>query len=145
MSYYLVFPTSYFEFFSSRVIPCVNQKFWSTIQRIPSPSSCSNLEVKKKSPLIGAGELRLKREAISFMSPCTSLVVSQCLCKRSSFFWERCLLFIRRDHFHSSIFIVHYHFPSNRIRVRHTLRLSSYPIWVDMHASPYRKGYGNGH
>jgi len=29
----------------------------------------SNLEVKKKSPLIGAGELKLKRESVLFMSP----------------------------------------------------------------------------
>lgn len=29
----------------------------------------SNLEVKKKSPLIGAGELKVKREAYPFMSP----------------------------------------------------------------------------
>jgi len=33
-----------------------------------SATKCSNLEVKKKSPLIGAGELRLKRETIPFMS-----------------------------------------------------------------------------
>lgn len=32
-------------------------------------SVCANLEVKKKSPLIGAGELKLKRESIPFMSP----------------------------------------------------------------------------
>jgi len=32
-------------------------------------SKCANLEVKKKSPLIGAGELKLKRESIPFMSP----------------------------------------------------------------------------
>lgn len=37
---------------------------WSTIQRCLVQCRCSNLEVKKKSPLIGAGELKLKRESI---------------------------------------------------------------------------------
>jgi len=37
--------------------------------KVLCPSRCSNLEVKKKSPLKGAGELRLKRETNPFMSP----------------------------------------------------------------------------
>lgn len=41
----------------------------------------SNLEVKKKSPLKGAGVLRLKRETIPFMSP-----MYNCFCSPRCFF-----------------------------------------------------------
>jgi len=61
---------------------------------------CSNLEVKKKSPLIGAGELKLKRETIHSIHEssvqCLRCVLSQSLIERTKFYWERCLLFIEK-------------------------------------------------
>jgi len=44
--------------------------------KVSCPSKRSNLEVKKKSPLIGAGELKLKRETIPFMSPQYNVIVA---------------------------------------------------------------------
>jgi hypothetical protein len=53
-------------------------------------SGCANLEVKKKSPLLGAGELELKREAIPFMSPrhnVLCLFSPLFLIERTKFYW----------------------------------------------------------
>jgi hypothetical protein len=78
------------QIFSSRVIPCVNHFCEPWIKGLVSSSRRSNLEVKKKSPLLGAGELELKRECLPFMSPLykCSCYPSQGLFGRTKFFRE---------------------------------------------------------
>jgi hypothetical protein len=53
-----------------------------------SASVCANLEVKKKSPLIGAGELKVKREAFIHESSEYNVLFSpHSLIGRTKFYW----------------------------------------------------------
>jgi len=88
---FLMLPCFFFlQLFSSRVIPCVNHFCDPWIQGLVSLTRRSNLEVKKKSPLIGAGELEVKRECYPIRSPMykSSCYPSQGSVDRTKFCWE---------------------------------------------------------
>jgi len=64
----------------------------------PGSSRCFNLEVKKKSPLLGVGVLRQGEAMQAFMSPCTrfSILSPRGLLAKNDVLGEQCLLFIEK-------------------------------------------------